>query len=154
MGKLVKDGQGSAPPWVRTPICRIEVVKPSRDVLSHEFYHPDGPDFFWDRPLADRTRRCLLGRRSTRYRRTVFEVWSFPFLKNISCVLSRNRHSQCRANKRLLWPAPAKETMASKCYCRSQVGPGALTGDRLTCGSEAVPVLTQPCSLIAHRAAR
>ena len=55
-------------------------------------------------------------------------------------------------NKRLLWPASAKETMASRCSCRSSVGLGALVGDSLTCGSDAIPVLLRPFSLIALRA--
>ena len=38
------------------------------------------------------------------------------------------------------------------CSCRSPMGPGALMGDSLTCGSEAIPVLVRPCSLIALRA--
>ena len=55
-----------------------------------------------------------------------------------------------KRGRRLLWPAPAKETRASKCSCRSPVGPGALTGANLTCGSDARPVLLRPCS--PHRA--
>ena len=95
-----------------------------------------------------------------------FEVGSFSVFKNIDCLLSRNRHFSSKSpvahlivrmlgprNKRAFWPAPAKETMASKCSCRSPVGPGALISDSLTCGSEAIPVLFRPCSLIALGAA-
>ena len=91
-----------------------------------------------------------------------FEVRSFS--RNISCALSRKRHSSGKSlaahlivrisrpqNKRLLWPAPVKETMASRCSWRSPAGPGALIGDSLTWGSEAIPVLLRPCSLIALR---
>ena len=49
--------------------------------------------------------------------------------------------------------SPAKETIASKCSCRSPGGPGAPTCASLTCGSNAIPVLLRPCSLIALRAA-
>ena len=83
-----------------------------------------------------------------------FEVGSFSFIKKMSCVLRRNRHSSSKSpvahlivrmsgprNKR-----PAKETMASKCSCRSLVCPGALMGVSLTCGSNAIPVLLRPCS--------
>ena len=54
--------------------------------------------------------------------------------------------------RRLLWPAPVKETTASTCSCHSPTGPGALIGDSLTCGSEAMPVLFS--ALLPHRALR
>ena len=49
--------RASAPPWVPTPICRIEVVRAaispslsakqsSRDVFSRELSHLNGPNFF------------------------------------------------------------------------------------------------------------
>ena len=92
------------------------------------------------------------------------QVFFFFFFRNISCVLSRERHSSRKSpvahlivrmssprNQRLLWPAPAKETMASRCSCRSLEGPGALFGDSLTWSSEAIPVLLRPCSLIARQ---
>ena len=95
-----------------------------------------------------------------------FEVSSFSFFKNMSCVLRRNRHSSSKSpvahfivrmssprNKHLLWPGPANETMASRCSCSSPVDPGALMGASLTCGSDARPVLLRPCSLTALRAA-
>ena len=101
---------------------------------------------------------------STRRHRTALRSGLFSF-KNISCVLSRKRHSSGKSpvahlivrmssprNKRLLWLAPAKETMASRCSCRSPVGPGALVGNSLTCVSEAIPVMVRPCTLIAGRA--
>ena len=59
---------------------------------------------------------------------------------HLTVRMSRSR------NKRLLWPAPAKETMASRCSCRSPVGPNALIGDSLTWGNEGMPVLLQPCT--------
>ena len=84
----------------------------------------------------------------------------------MSCVLRRNRHSAGRSpiahlivrmssarNRRLLCSAPAKERTASRCSCRSPVGPGALIGASLTCGSDAIPVLLRSCSLIPPRAA-
>ena len=49
-------------------------------------------------------------------------------------------------NSRLLCLAPAKEMIASRCSCRSPVGPGALMGASLTCGTHAIPVLLRPCS--------
>ena len=62
-------------------------------------------------------------------------VGSFSSLKDISCVSSTKRHSSEKSpvahlivrmsrprNRRLLWPAPAKETMASRCSGRSTVG--------------------------------
>ena len=65
-----------------------------------------------------------------------FEVGSF--FKHIFCVLSRKRHSSGKSpvahlfvrmsrprKRRLLWPAGAKETMASRCSCRSPVGAGS-----------------------------
>ena len=54
-------------------------------------------------------------------------------------------------NRRLLWPAPAKKTVASRCSCPSPVGPGPFIGDSLTSDSEAMPVLRRPYSLIALR---
>ena len=54
---------------------------------------------------------------------------------------------------RLLCPAPANAMMASRCSCPSPAGPGALMGALLTCGSEAIPVLVRPCSLMELRAA-
>ena len=66
-------------------------------------------------------------------------------------VSRRMRMSRPR-NRRLLWPAPAKETLAPRCSCLSPVGPGALIGDSVTYGSEAMPVLIRPCSLIALHA--
>ena len=50
-----------------------------------------------------------------------------------------------------IWPAPAKETMAFKWSCRSPVGTRTLTGEGLTCGSDVIPVLLRPCSLIVLR---
>ena len=49
-------------------------------------------------------------------------------------------------NRRLLCPSPAKEMIASRCSCRSPVGPGALMDASLTCGSDTIPVLLWPCS--------
>ena len=90
----------------------------------------------------------------------------FSFFENMSCVLLRNRHSSGKSpiahfivrmssprNRRLLSPAPAKEMTASRCSCRSPVGPSELMGASLTCGSDAMPVLLRPCSLIASCAA-
>ena len=89
-----------------------------------------------------------------------FEVGSFSFFRNISCVHSSGRSPMAHLivrmsrlrNRRLLWPVPANETVASRCSCRSPVGPGVLFGDILTWGNEAMPVLLRPCSLIALRA--
>ena len=50
-------------------------------------------------------------------------------------------------------PSPAKEMIAPRCSCRSPVGPGALMDASLTCGSDTVPVLLWPCSLMAPTAA-
>ena len=91
-----------------------------------------------------------------------FEVGSI--FRNISCVLSRKRHSSGKSpvahlivrmsrhrNRRLLWPAPARATMASKCSCLTPVGPGALIGDSLTWGNEGTCFAP---SLLPHRAPR
>ena len=94
-------------------------------------------------------------------------VGSFSFFKNMSCVLRRNRQSSGKSpiahlvlrvsrprNRHLLCPTPATVTTASRCSCRSPVGPGAVMGAKLTYGSDAVPVLLRPCcSLTAPRAA-
>ena len=74
------------------------------------------------------------------------EVGSFSFFRNISCVLEQEAalpasENVKTRNKRLLWPAPAKETMASRCSRRSPVGPGALIGaKRLAPSSRSAPV--------------
>ena len=63
---------------------------------------------------------------------TIIELFRgrvLSFIKNINCTLRRKRHSSGKSpvahllarmssprNERLLWPAPAKETMASKCF--------------------------------------
>ena len=53
-------------------------------------------------------------------------------------------------NIRLLWPAPAKATAASRCSCFfSRVGTSELMGASLTWRSDASPVLLRPCSVIA-----
>ena len=95
-----------------------------------------------------------------RFRKRADPLVSFFFFKKTSIVCWRNRHSSGKSpvaysivrmsrprNKHLLCPAPAKETMASRCSCRSPVGPGALMGANMTCGSDATPVLLRPCSL-------
>ena len=46
-----------------------------------------------------------------------------------------------------------EEMTASKCYCRSPVGAGALMGASLTCGSDEIPFLLRPCSIKAPPAA-
>ena len=59
----------------------------------------------------------------------LFRGWVLSFIKNINCTLRRKQHSSGKSpvahllarmssprNERLLWPAPAKETMASKCF--------------------------------------
>ena len=53
---------------------------------------------------------------------------------------------------RLLCPAPANATIASKLSCLAPEDPGALTGASLTCGSDATPVLLRPFSPMTLRA--
>ena len=150
-------------------------AKSRRDVIPQELLHLNGPNFlgtdlllftrdavFWD-VSSDFLR---FRKRTDSSSSNCFEVGSFSFFKNISCVLSRKRHSSGKSpvahlrvimsssrNKRFFWPNAAKETTASRCSCRSPVEPGELIGDSLTCGSESIPVLFQPCSLLALRAA-
>ena len=80
-------------------------------------------------------------------------------------MLSKKRHSSGKSvvahlivrmsrpwKRRLLWPAPAKETTPSRCSCRSPAGPGALTG-----GSFDVEQRSDTCfasTLLPHRAPR
>ena len=52
-----------------------------------------------------------------------------------SCMLRKNLRR---------WAGPAKETMASRCSCRSPVGPGALMGASFTCGADEMPDLLRP----------
>ena len=121
-----------------------ECQESPRDVFPQELSHLDGPNFFGVDVLL---------------------IIHDAIFWDISCVLSRKRHSSGRSpvahltvrisrprSKRFLWPAPAKETMASRCSCRSPVGPGALIGDSTTWCREAIPVLLRPCSLIPLRA--
>ena len=77
---------------------------------------------------------------------------SFSFFRNICCVLRRNRHSSGKSpiahNVKL-----SKQTPSLSSTSAGDVGPGALMGVSRTCGSDAMPVLLRPCSLIAPRAA-
>ena len=83
-----------------------------------------------------------------------FVVGPFPFLRKNQLRVEQeaalfrqvsrgplDRDMSTARNRRLLWPVPAKETMASRCSCRSPVGPGALIGESWTWGNEAMPVL-------------
>ena len=81
-----------------------------------------------------------------------FVVGSFSLQKHQLRVEQEAALSRQVSRGRLLWPAPAKETTASRCSCRSPVGPGALIGDSLTWGNEAIPVLLP--TLLPHRAPR
>ena len=79
-------------------------------------------------------------------------------------VLRKNRYSSGRSpvahlnvrtsgtlNIRLLCPAPANATIASKCSCLSLKGPAHM-GAGLTSRSDATPALPRRCSLMALRA--
>ena len=94
-----------------------------------------------------------------------FEVGSFSLLRNISCVLNKKRHSSGKSpvahlivrmsrrwNRPLLWPAHAKETMPSRCSCRSPAGPGALTGDSFDVEQRSDTCFAS--TLLPHRAPR
>ena len=101
-----------------------ERKEPSRDVFPQKFSHENGPDFFRvDNLLVvhDTVFRDVGGDFSR------FEVGAFSFFKNMSGASRRNQHSSGRSptahfiarisrprNRRLLCPAPAKETMASR----------------------------------------
>ena len=69
------EDKASAPPGVPTPICRIEVVSAA---ISHS--------------LSAKSRRETYFRKNSPPSKC-FEVGSFNFSRNISCVLSRKRHS-------------------------------------------------------------
>ena len=170
--------RASAPPWDPTPICRIAVVRaaisPSLSAKSRppELSHLNGPNIFGVDLLLiihDAAFRDV-GGDFLRFRQRadplvfikLFRGWVFVLLQKVSCVLRRNRHSSGKSpvahlivrmsspqNRCLLCLAPPKETMASKCSCRSPVGSGTSS----TRGSDAMPVLFLPCSLIALRAA-
>ena len=154
--------KASAPPGVPTPICRIEVVKTTISPLLSARSHTSAriPSFEWpnflrvnvllvirDAIVWDVSRDFLRFRQRKHHSSSsnCFEVGSFSFFQNINRVLSRKWHSSGKSpvaqlivrmsssrNRRLLWPAPAKETVASRCSCRSPVGPGAHIGDSLT----------------------
>ena len=94
-----------------------------------------------------------------------FDVGSFSFFKNISCEVSRKRHSSGKSpvahsivrmssprNRRLLWPAPAEGDNGIQVFVPFTSRTGALIDDSLTWRSEAMPVLLGPYSLIALRA--
>ena len=89
---------------------------------------------------------------------------SLSLFSNISCVLRKRfllgdlpwptltgRTSRTQ-NIRHLCPALTKAMIASRCSCRSPKGTGGLMGARLTCRSDATPVLLRPCSLMALEA--
>ena len=145
-----------------------------RHVFPQELSHLNGPNFlavnvlliirdaiFWDvsrgflrfRQRADplvvvkllRSRGLLLLQEHQ-----VCTEQEAALLRQVACRLIVRMSSP--RNRRLLCPAPAKETMASMCSCLSPAGPGALLGDSLTWGSEAMPVLLRPCSLVVLRA--
>ena len=95
-----------------------------------------------------------------------FVAGFFSFFDNISCVLSRKRHSSGKSpiahlivrmsrhrNRRLIWPAPAKETMASRCSCRSPVGTDRSTHWRQFDVEQRSDACFAP-SLLPHRAPR
>ena len=134
----MKDGQGprvawctnSDPPHRSRGGCNLsftECQELPRDVFPQELSHLNGPNFLGNKVLLI-------------IRDAVF--W------DVSRDLLRLRQ---RANP-LLWPAPAKETMASRCSCRSPVGPGALIGDSLRWSSEAIPCFAS--TLLPRRAPR
>ena len=145
--------RGPAPPGVPTPICRIEIV---RAAISPSLRAKSRRETYFRKNSPTRTGRTFLGSTSCRSYVTLssamsvvascasvserihssssncFGVGSFSFFRNISCVLSRKRHSSSKSpkanlivrmarprNKRHLQPAPAKETMASRCSCLS-----------------------------------
>ena len=144
--------KASAPPGVPTPICRIGLV---RAAISPSLRPKVAARRISAGTLPSEWAELSWGRRRQRVDPLVVVEL---LLRNISCVLSRKRKSPVAhliermsrpPNRRHLWPAPAKETMASRCSCRSAVGPGALIGDNLTWGNEAMPVLLRPCCLIA-----
>ena len=94
-------------------------------------------------------------------------------VKKISYVLSKKRDSSGRSpvarctvrtsrtlDMRLLCPATADATTASKCSCLSPVGPSVLMGASLTWGSDTSPMLCSglvlsllsvpPCTCLLH----
>ena len=150
-----------------------ERQKPPRDVFPQELSYLSGPNSFGvdllllirDAVFWDVNGDFLRFRQRTDPL-VVIELlrgWVFLFLqKHQLCVeqeaaffrqvfrgpLDRENVKSSKQTPPL--PAPARETTASKCSCLSSVGPGALTGDSWTCGSEAIPVLFRP--LLPHRA--
>ena len=128
-----------------------EREEPPRDILPQEFTHLRGPNFCWvnrllviqDAVFWDVSGVFLRFRQRTDPL-VIIELlrgWVFLFLQEQQLRVEEEaalfrqvsrRPTNCEnfvpRNKRLQYPAPAKETMTSECSCRSPVGPRALIG--------------------------
>ena len=139
-----------------------ERQKSPRDVFPQELSHLNGPNFlgvnvsatlFWESCdfLRFRQRANPL---------VVVELLRgrvFFFLQKDQLFRQVSRGPLDRENVKAPEQAPPLASSCEgdngiQCSCRSPVGPGALIGDSLTWGNEAIPVLLRPCSLIALRA--
>ena len=144
------------------PFTFTEREEPPRDVFPQEFGHLDGPD--WSYMTLSSGTSAVISCASVIERihsssSNCFKVGSYSFFKNMTCLLRRNRHFSGKSpvahfivsmssprNRRLLCPAPAKDTMASKWSCRSPVRPGGAARYLFPCGLALSWHLALPCT--------